>query len=117
MEGDSCSKHPNKMAIGFYSGSSFGLNGCEDCIKGYTKVRLYNLENSKKIWEENQNKQKENLKKYLEDGSKSVEVSTIRGYHWVLFGQDKIDYLTLKMNPNYTTKFKDERSYTYDSGD
>ena len=52
MEGDSCSRHRDRMAVGYYSGSNFGLNGCEECMKGRHKVKHYNLENCKKIWEE-----------------------------------------------------------------
>ena len=52
MEGDSCSRHQDRMAVGYYWGSNYGLNGCDECIKNrkVENVRLYDLKNCKKIW-------------------------------------------------------------------
>tara|TARA_R100000750_G_C2301470_1_gene78998 strand:- start:401 stop:547 length:147 start_codon:yes stop_codon:yes gene_type:complete len=35
MKGDNCSRHQNKIAIGYYWGVGYGLNGCVECMKGY----------------------------------------------------------------------------------
>jgi len=118
MEGDSCSKHQDRLAIGFYSGSCWGLNGCEECIENNksSKINLYDLKNAKKIFKERRKKEEEDKKKTIEDDTKSIEVATIRGSHWVLFGKDKINYYK-GVKVDWSMTFKDKRSYFYDSSD
>jgi hypothetical protein len=120
MEGDACSKHSDRMAVGYYGdGRSYGLNGCAECIKNNrgAKIQMYDLKKSKKIWNEHQKRELKLNRELLTDNSKSVEVSTMRGSHWVLFGQDKLDYLKDKSIVTYSMTFKDKRSYFYDSSD
>lgn len=55
--------------------------------------------------------------KWLKTKHESMEVSTSRGDHWVLFGVDIDDYKKGKINVSYGMTFRDERSYYYDSSD
>jgi hypothetical protein len=121
MEGDSCSKHEDRIAVGYYSGSGYGLNGCEECIKNVssTRVKLYNMETATKIFNEKQEEKAKQKKGLIEDDTKSVSVGNHRGDNWELFGQDKIDFLNNpKMSLGYSSvAFKDSRSNYYDSSD
>lgn len=47
----------------------------------------------------------------------SIEVSTITGDHWVLFGEDLQDYKDGKLKVKYGMEFKDKKSHYYDSSD
>lgn len=118
MEGDACSIHHDRMAVGYYSTSSYGLNGCAECIKNNrsAKISMYNLKNARKIWNANQRRDKKLHRELLADDSKPVLIGDGRGSNWELYGQDKLDYLNKKSALGYGN-FKDKRSNFYDSSD
>lgn len=40
MKGDNCTIHQDRKAVGYYSnGSSYGMNGCEECMKNHNNER------------------------------------------------------------------------------
>jgi hypothetical protein len=119
MEGDACSRHPDRMAIGYYATGSYGLNGCVECMKnnGSASKHFYDLKKARKVWNANKRNAKKEKAVLLKDDKKSIGVSTNRGDHWVLFGKDKIAYLNDENYVRYAMKFKDKRSYYYDSSD
>jgi hypothetical protein len=54
---------------------------------------------------------------WLEKKHESLEVCTNRGDHWVLFGEDIVDYKSGNLVVSYGMSFKDKRSNYYDSSD
>jgi hypothetical protein len=119
MEGDSCSRHEDRIAIGYYSGSFYGLNGCEECIKNNhtAKISLYDMEKATKIFNERKEAEAKRKQELISNDTQSVSVGNNRGDNWELFGEDKIAFLN---NPKMSlgfSGFKDKRSSYYDSSD
>ena len=72
MKGDSCSRHKDRIAIGYGSTSCSGLNVCVECAKGYSgkSLNLYGItKQDEKVFSEKLQRQNKSQLENIQNGN------------------------------------------------